>query len=102
MQPGEDEMSYRESRRVSLTPEQALFLDECVHSGRYQSISEVVRAGLRLLAHEEALREAAVERVRQMSDVGALELDHDEVVDGEATFRRLQARRERMRRETAS
>jgi antitoxin ParD1/3/4 len=95
-------MSNRESRTVSFTPEQAQFLDECVRSGRYQSVSEVVRAGLRLLAHEELTREAAVERVRQMIDVGAQELDRDEVTDGEAVFRRLQVRRERMRRKTAS
>ncbi|MEL6348620.1 MAG: type II toxin-antitoxin system ParD family antitoxin [Myxococcota bacterium] len=95
-------MSNRESRTVSFTPEQAHFLDECVRSGRYQSVSEVVRAGIRLLAHEETTREAAVERVRQMIDVGAQELDRDEVVDGEAVFRRLLVRRERMRRKTAS
>ena len=40
----------RETMSLSLTPEQSSFVSSCVESGRYQSASEVVRAGLRLLA----------------------------------------------------
>lgn len=93
-------MSSREIKTVSFTPQQATFVDHCVASGRYQSASEVVRAGLRLLAHEEETRQAAVETVRQMIDVGAKDLDRGEVVDGEVVFRRLRTRRERLKRET--
>ncbi|TAL93792.1 MAG: type II toxin-antitoxin system ParD family antitoxin [Paraburkholderia sp.] len=34
------------------------FVDDCVHSGRYNTVSDVVRAGLRLLEAEEAKLEA--------------------------------------------
>jgi antitoxin ParD1/3/4 len=42
-------MAVRVSKNVSLTPELEAFVDGQVASGRYQTASEVVRAGLRLL-----------------------------------------------------
>lgn len=42
-------MAIRISKNVSLTPELEAFVDSQVASGRYQTASEVVRAGLRLL-----------------------------------------------------
>jgi Arc/MetJ-type ribon-helix-helix transcriptional regulator len=41
----------RTSLNVSLTPALEQFIDQCVASGRCQTASEVVRAGLRLLEH---------------------------------------------------
>lgn len=41
------------TRNVSLTPENEIFIAERVASGRFANASEVVRAGLRLLADEE-------------------------------------------------
>lgn len=46
----------RTSLNVSLTPELERFITARVASGRYQTASEVVRAGLRLLEQRE-LRE---------------------------------------------
>ena len=43
---------------VSLTPELDRFAEDCVHSGRYASISEVHRAAMRLLQDAEAERAA--------------------------------------------
>ena len=43
----------RTSLNVSLTPELERFITARVASGRYQTASEVVRAGLRLLAERE-------------------------------------------------
>jgi len=41
---------------VSLTPELERFAEQCVQSGRYNNVSEVARAGLRLLQAEEEQR----------------------------------------------
>ena len=53
---------------VSLGDHFTEFIDECIECGRYNSASDVVRAGLRLLEeHEirlEALREALAEGER--------------------------------------
>ena len=84
-------MPNRETRTLSFTPEQAAFVSTCVDSGRYQSASEVVRAGLRLLEDQEALRQAELQRVRALIQVGADQLDNGEVVDGEDFFRQLEA-----------
>ena len=94
-------MSTFDDPPFSLPPAQASFLDRCVASGRYASAGEVVRAGLRLLAHEEELRQAGLEKARQMIEAGARELDRGQGQDGQAVLRRLQARRERMQRDLA-
>ncbi|MBM3784569.1 MAG: type II toxin-antitoxin system ParD family antitoxin [Acidobacteria bacterium] len=44
---------------VSLTPELDAFLQSRVNSGRYQTVSEVVREALRLLEDQERRREPA-------------------------------------------
>lgn len=51
-------MIERKALNVSLTPELHAFVSELVRSGNYANHSEVVRAGLRLLKHEEEQRRA--------------------------------------------
>ncbi|TXN09146.1 type II toxin-antitoxin system ParD family antitoxin [Methylobacterium sp. WL103] len=46
-------MAVRKTITVSVTPEQHAFLGERVHSGQYGSVSEVVRAALRMLERSE-------------------------------------------------
>ncbi|HYE60570.1 MAG TPA: type II toxin-antitoxin system ParD family antitoxin [Phycisphaerales bacterium] len=46
-------MPQRETMNVSLPPAQEQFVRDQVASGRYQTASEVVREGLRLLEREE-------------------------------------------------
>jgi antitoxin ParD1/3/4 len=46
-------MAERKTITVSVTPEQHAFLGERVHSGQYGSMSEVVRAALRMLERSE-------------------------------------------------
>ena len=51
-------MTRVEKRTISLPPEAAVYIDEQIASGRFASVSEVVRAGLHALRE----RDAAVER----------------------------------------
>jgi len=80
-------MANRENISVSFTPHQAEFLADCVASGRYQSTSEVVREGLRLLENRQERRQAELERARALIQEGADQLDRGEVIDGDTFFR---------------
>ena len=53
---------------VSLTPELHAFVRALVSSGRYGSVSEVTRAGLRLLQREEAAQGHAAPAAMERSD----------------------------------
>jgi antitoxin ParD1/3/4 len=89
-------MPVRTTLNVSLTPELEQFVQSRVASGRYQTASEVVREGLRLLEEREQTREAALEELRARVRRGIERADQGEFLDGDAVFeeiRRLSARR---------
>lgn len=87
------------TKSISLTPELNAFIDARVESGLYESASEVVREGLRLLRHREELQQKQVERVRARIEQGWHESERGDVVsDAEARGhfqRRLAGRRTR-------
>ena len=58
---------------VHLTPELERFARECVDSGEYNNVSEVVRSALRLLQQAEERRRAFEEMLRE----SAAEADRD-------------------------
>jgi antitoxin ParD1/3/4 len=58
---------------VHLTPELERFARECVERGRYNNVSEVVRASLRLLQDAEDRRQ----EFRRMLDAVVEEADRD-------------------------
>lgn len=75
--------------RVHLTPELERFAQQCVASGRYASVSEVIRAGLRLLEEAEVrrldfqrmLRETRAEAEREgCATVGEVLAEMDEII----------------------
>jgi antitoxin ParD1/3/4 len=89
-------MPIRTSLNVSLTPELEQFVHSRVVSGRYQTASEVIREGLRLLEEREQGREVALEELRAKLRRGVEQADRGELLDGEAVFeeiRQLSARR---------
>ena len=89
-------MPIRSSLNVSLTPELEQFVHSRVASGLYQTASEVIREGLRLLEERERARDVALEELRAKIRRGAEQADRGELLDGEAVFeeiRQLSARR---------
>lgn len=76
-------MANRITLNISLTPELERFIAAHVASGRYQSASEVVREGLRLLEEREEPRRAALQELRELIAVGLEEAKRGELLDGE-------------------
>lgn len=89
-------MPIRTSLNVSLTPALEQFVQSRVASGLYQTASEVIREGLRMLEERERARDAALEELRAKIRRGADQADRGELLDGEAVFeeiRQLSAKR---------
>jgi antitoxin ParD1/3/4 len=73
------------------------FVEERVKSGRFNNASEVVRAGLRLLEHQERQRELELQKLRQSIEDGRRSgppKPADEVFERlEAKYREMSERR---------
>lgn len=63
------------SLNVSLTPQLEAMVKQKVESGMYNSASEVIREGLRLLDEQDKLREIRFEELRREIQKGLDELD---------------------------
>ena len=83
---------------VNLGPTFDQFVADLLKTGYYQSQSEIVREGLRLLKEREDLREARLAELRKEIAIGIAQADRGEFVDGEAVFARLRAKSEERRR----
>jgi antitoxin ParD1/3/4 len=74
------------------------FIADLLKTGLYQSQSEVVREGLRLLKEREELKKLRLAEVRREITLGSAQADRGKFVDGEKTFaeiRRRSAKRKR-------
>lgn len=89
------------SLNVSLTPELEEYIASKVESGNYNSASEVVREGLRLLqaAEEAKLRWAA--EAREKIERGWQQAQEGKLVDGDVVFQRINAKSEARRKKRA-
>jgi len=65
------------------------FIDSKIEEGRFESTSEAVRAGLRLLEEDEAKLTA----IRSKLAVGEAQLERGEFVDGDKFIKELIAKR---------
>ncbi|MFQ3245922.1 MAG: antitoxin ParD1/3/4 [Paraglaciecola sp.] len=65
------------------------FIDSKIEEGRFESTSEAVRAGLRLLEEDEAKLTA----IRAKLTVGEAQLDRGEFVNGDEFIKKLIAKR---------
>jgi len=61
------------------------FVETKIKEGRFESTSEAVRAGLRLLEEHEA----KLELIRKKLAIGELQLDQGEGIDGEQFMKEL-------------
>jgi antitoxin ParD1/3/4 len=68
------------------------FIAQQLKSGMYQSQSEVVREGLRLLKEREELKKLRLAELRKAIAIGSEQADHGEFVDGEETFAEIRRR----------
>lgn len=83
-------MATRTTLNVSLTPDLEQFVSSKVASGRYQTASEVIRQGLRLLQDQETTRQAQLERLRSQINLGLEQAKRGELLDGDEVFEELE------------
>jgi len=77
---------------VNLGPVLDRFVADLLHSGLYQSQSEVLREGLRLLKEREELRQARLSQLRMEIAIGSEQADRGEFVDGKQAFAEIRRR----------
>lgn len=91
-------MPTRSSLNVSLSSELEEFVQRRVATGRYQTASEVVREGLRLLEAQEKQREAVLKTIKAKLDRGAAQADRGELVDPNRLLKRIAVQKKRRAR----
>ena len=72
---------------VALSPHFESFVKEQVNAGRFNNVSEVVRAGLRLLEDQEQMKALKLQELRTAIQAGAAS---GPGVDAEQVFERLE------------
>ena len=80
---------------VSLGDKWESFVEKKVKSGDFQTASEVLREGLRLLEEKELLRRISVSSMKELEERlldGVASLDRGEGIDGQEAFKRLRQR----------
>lgn len=68
------------TRNVELTEHQEAFVSELVRSGRYISVNEVLREGLRLMERRESLEAAKLDDLRSRLDEAERDIAAGQVV----------------------
>ena len=74
---------------ISLTPHFERLVHSKISSGRFQSASEVVREGLRLLEERDEDRRKTLSEVREKLAIGYAQLQRGEGIDGESVFEEI-------------
>lgn len=75
-------MPARNTKNVALTDQLVTFIDDLVETGRYKSVSEVVRDGLRALQDRMAREAAELAEIQHRIGRSLDQLDRGENADG--------------------
>ncbi len=86
-------MVARTNLNVSLTPELEQFVHERVSTGRFQTPSEVIREGLRLLELRERERETEFLALKRKLEHAAGQADRGEFVDPQEVLQEIEIRK---------
>jgi antitoxin ParD1/3/4 len=87
MEPG---MPKSSQLTITVTQELEAFIRERVASGRFDTASDVVREGLKLLEVREHEREAVLDEIRREISIGLEDAKAGNVSDGEEFFAELE------------
>jgi antitoxin ParD1/3/4 len=79
------------TRNIALTPHLDKFVRDKIESGRYQSASEVVREGLRIMEQLELERQQALVGVREKIRNGYEQIKRAETVDARDVLAEIKA-----------
>lgn len=79
------------TRNIALSPKLDRFIQRRVDSGRYQSASEVVRDGLRLLEERERERSVALTELRKKIGVGYTQILKGQTLDPDDVLAEIKA-----------
>ncbi len=74
---------------ISLTTEQAKFIQEKIQTGRYSTTEQVINEALRLLEKRERHYQTWLEETRQKAVVGIEQLERGEGIEGEIVIANL-------------
>ena len=77
---------------VNLGPVFDEFVAELLHGGLYQSQSEILREGLRLLKEREELKQLRLAELRKQIAAGIEQADRGQFVDGPRAFAKIRER----------
>jgi antitoxin ParD1/3/4 len=96
-----DMPSKQITRNIALTPQLDQFVQSKLDAGGYQSASEVVREGLRLLQKNDDAQAIAANTVRQQIDEGYAQVLRGDTVSADKVIAELQTRSRTRRRSAA-
>ena len=77
------------------------FVADLLKTGHYQSQSEILREGLRLLKEREELKQLRLAELRKEIAIGTEEARQGKVIDGEAVFAEIRKKSQEARRRRA-
>lgn len=74
------------------------FVADLLKTGHYQSQSEILREGLRLLKEREELKQLRLAELRKAIAIGTEQARQGKVIDGEAVFTEIRKKSREARR----